>query len=75
MRNVEEYWTLEDLFYNSEDLSYGDVRQWVKMRYPHLKNGALERQVDVVFGIYDGWKQGTFFVNGDNVGLRHWRSS
>jgi hypothetical protein len=68
-----ELWTLEDLFYNSEDLTSKDVVRWLRMKYPSVE--VDPEQVAIIMALYDGWKRGTIFVDGDLAGLREWRSN
>lgn len=70
---IQEYWTLEDLFHNKEDLSGWEVLQWLRMRDPGRGRGDLAKEVAVIMVAYEGWKQGTMFVDEDKIGLREWR--
>lgn len=73
MDKIEEHWTLEDLFYNREDLSGWEIIRWLRLRYPG--EFVEPTKVDVIKSYYIGWKLGTFRVEGDKVGLREWDSN
>jgi len=73
MARLDECETLEDLFYNREDLTGWEVLQWLRMR--GVSGEDLVSQTAVTMTVYDGWKQGLFLVEGDVVGLREWKSN
>jgi hypothetical protein len=70
MGRVDVLWTLEDLFYNIDNLTMRDILEWIMMKYPHLTEKEILNAAGVVHTLHRGWKEGKFFIRGDNVGLR-----
>lgn len=65
-----EYLTLEELFYNNEELSSWEILQW--LRFKHNRQHIEPHEINTVVGLYKGWKDGLFKVSGDMVELRDW---
>ena len=73
MFRPENYLTLEELFYNNEDLSGYEILQWLRF---YLSRPRIEPyEVATIKGLYEGWKQGIFRIEGDGVRLREWEDN
>lgn len=64
--------TLEELFYSKEDLAGYDIVKWLRHKNPEAPQKEVFEHATVLQAVYEGWKAGQFFTEGDTIGLREW---
>jgi hypothetical protein len=70
---MDDYLTLEDLFYNVEHLTGYQALQWIRFKRPGETIPPTD--IETVVALHKMWKLGQVRVEGDNVTLREWEGN
>lgn len=64
---------LEELFFGKDYLYGYEILEFLRRMRPDQTSSERLSQAKLIAAIFDGWKEGIFFVDGDSVGMREWQ--